>query len=197
MKYAPIILVVIMVVVPFLRVVAVVLGVEVENLQIQTHYRADTLACGVLLAYFCQFKPFFFDRLCGNKLPLAIISAIGFASIAIARDDKLFIAIVGYSIAMLASAVLLLLLYRARPFIAPNMPVRFIAMIGSYSYAIYVFQFVMYRFLEKVWPMVFADAVPPVVILLMKYLGALVLGVFVTKLVERPLLNLRNRLFPV
>lgn len=193
----PLVLGVILVATLLLRVGAEALDVQAVSLQIQTQYRADALACGVLLAYLCQFKPDFFERLCSNKLLLSIAVVIGYVVIAMARDDKRFISTIGYSITMVTSAALLLLLYRARPFIAPNIPVRVVAWIGSYSYAIYVFQFVMYRVFEKVWPMVFAAEAPPVALLLMKYAGALVLAVIVTKVVERPLLNLRNRLFPV
>lgn len=168
-------------------------GIDGESLQIQTHFRIDSLACGVLLAYLKSFKPQFFSSLLRRKPQWAAIVALGVTFLVLA--DRLTPTI-GYSVAYVAGAAFLLLLIESRFMLARSWFVRGMAWIGLYSYAMYVFQFVLYRALEKVWDKLGLGTIPPPVELLMKYGGAIAAAVIVTKMIEKPGLKLRNRLFP-
>lgn len=175
------------------RIAGAASGIGEEALQTQTHFRLDSLACGVLLAYVRFFKPELFASLSKRKILWAVTVALGVAFLVLARH---LTPTIGFTVAYVAGAAFLLLLIESKIILARGWWVRFMAWIGIYSYAMYVFQFVLYRALEKVWEKVGLGAVPPTVELLMKYGGAVVAAVIVTKLIEQPGLKLRNRLFP-
>ncbi|WP_144409760.1 hypothetical protein [Cupriavidus basilensis] len=54
----------------------------------------------------------------------------------------------------------------------------------------------MFRALERMWLKSGLGTIPPVVELSMKYGGAIILAVIITKAIERPSLRLRDHLFP-
>lgn len=190
----PAVLATIMVVAPLLRCIAVAMDVPPHVVKFQTQFRVDSLACGVLLAYLKTFRPAAFAGLARQKWAMAAAVAAGVVFLVLLRDNERVIGTAGFSVAMLSAAAFLLLLEGAFPH--PNMVVRTAAWVGTYSYALYVFQFVMYRALERGWERMVHSAPPPLVLLAMKYLGALVLAVLITRAIERPLLTVRNRLFP-
>jgi len=175
------------------RLAGAALAIEPTTIQVQTHFRIDSLACGVLLAYVKFYKPDFFASLLGKKALWVLLVILGIAFLILA--DWL-IPTLGYTVAYIAAAAFLLLLMESRIMLSKLRPVRLIAWIGTYSYAMYVFQFVMYRALERGWHKASLGAIPPTIELTMKYGGAIITAVIVSKSIERPLLLLRNQLFP-
>jgi len=189
----PALLVGVMVLALALRLIAAASGTHAQTLQVQTQFRADALACGVLLAYVKCFRPDIFAAMLQRKAVWLLAFTAGTAFLLLAPA---LVATVGYSVAFLTAAALLLLLLECGAWLEKNAVCRLVAWIGVYSYAMYVFQFVLYRASEKAWVVAGFGGVPPVVELVMKYVGAVVAAVLVTKAVERPSLALRNRLFP-
>ena len=195
-RRVPVALICVVVAATIFRFIGVLAEISQTSLQIQTQFRVDALALGVLLAYLKMFNSDLFNRLASRKVLMIIFVSVGVAALIVIRDSKPLIATIGYSITMLTSGCLLLLMHDASVFRNPNPAVKTVAWIGGYSYALYVFQFVMYRALEKGWVTLLKTEIPPLALLAMKYGGALLIAVVVTRLVERPMLHLRNRLFP-
>jgi peptidoglycan/LPS O-acetylase OafA/YrhL len=77
-----------------------------------------------------------------------------------------------------------------------NFIVKAVAWVGVYSYAMYVFQFVMMRVVEAVLKKLQITHIPPVLDLFIKYAGAMLLAVLLTKLIESPMLILREKIYP-
>lgn len=181
---------------PVLRAIAVLLGVESFSIQAQTQFRADALAAGVFLAYAKVFRPELFARIVGARVLLLCVAVAATSIVVMVSRDKQLVATLGYSATILASGSLVLLLLGARSTSSPGLMIRAVAWVGTYSYALYVYQFVMFRVLETVWKKIIVVTPSAPTVLAMKYLGALFLAFVVTKAVERPALALRNRLFP-
>ena len=136
-----------------------------------THCRIDSLLLGVLLCYWHEFKPRVFCRL-GN-LPAALLLLV------IAWSLPLGVALGDLAIAW--GFALLLAWGIDRNIKAPLLP-----SIGVYSYSIYL------------WQQPFAVAVHDNRVGLVEFfallLGAILLGVFMSHLVELPMLRVRERL---
>lgn len=77
-----------------------------------------------------------------------------------------------------------------------NPTTRAVAWLGTYSYAMYIFQFVRFRAGEAAWKHVSSDPLSPTAELALRYAGAIVLAVVLTKVLERVMPALRERLFP-
>lgn len=185
-----------MVLAPLLRILGALAGVEPHTLQIQTQFRIDALACGVMLAYLKVFRASAFNTLAVRKTALGIASIAGVAALLALRGDPVLIATAGYSIAYLTGAAFLLFVDRLPIVVNRNRAARAIAWIGTYSYAMYVFQFVFFRAAESVWKRFSPDAIPALLDIAIRYVGALTVAIVVTKLLERPMLALRDRLVP-
>lgn len=191
----PLLLFGLMVGVLILRVVSSVLGVGVGPLQGQTQFRIDALACGVLLAYLKVFEPTSFERMAARKLLLSCVVAAGVVLLTVVARDR-FMATIGATCVYVSAAAFLLFTYRLPAIAGASWFARLVAWIGTYSYAMYVFQFVPFRAGEALWNRWVGLPMPPLTELLLRYVGAVVLAIVVTRLLERPMLKLRDRWFP-
>lgn len=120
-----------------LRTGAVLAGVPMVRIQWQTQYRVDALACGVLLAAIHLHYPAVFARLARQRTPLAAIAAGGY-TILIVGDAGAFRHSIGFVVAYLASAALILATYDAKPPAAIRAPVRALAGLGTIAYSLYI-----------------------------------------------------------
>jgi peptidoglycan/LPS O-acetylase OafA/YrhL len=187
----------ILVVTLVLRICAVAYGVGGQPIQLQTQFRIDALACGVLLAYFKTFHLAGFERVASWKiatlavwLPIAVL-------LGNQQQYSPFISTIGFTLAYLAAAAFILFCYRASFLLSRNWPARAMAWIGVYSYATYVFQFTLVKFSEAAATrMHFSQSNAQLFVLFCSYAGAIVAGVLVTLVVERPSLMMREKLFP-
>jgi peptidoglycan/LPS O-acetylase OafA/YrhL len=162
-----------------------------------THSRIDALLMGVVLAILSQFYPerFAWMQRQWSVLCLIIVAAL----IALYLDTDAIPAPQSMTSPFLVTLVdygcfsLLLLLYR--PDRKHWRPYRAIARMGVFSYGIYLWHVSVERPVSLVvhWiPLAFV----PVVSTFLPYVLAIVLGVLSTKLIELPLLRLRERVVP-
>lgn len=179
-----------------LRLVAFLNNVNPYNVYIQTQYRFDALAFGISLAYLKCFYFDFFKRLSEYKVVFIFVVVSGVGLIVSFNEVLLFKMVFRYTITYIVSGALLMFCYDLDVFKKNNPIVKLIAWIGLYSYAMYVYQFVMMRIIYEGLSRFNIKSVPVVADISIKYLGAIFIAYLITKLVEKPSLVLRERLYP-
>lgn len=120
-----------------LRTGALLAGVPPLEVQWRTHYRVDALACGVLLAAVRLHHPAVFAWLVRQRAPLAVIAATGYA-ILVVGDPGTFRHGIGFTIAYVAAAALILATYDATAPAVLRAPIRWLAALGTISYSLYI-----------------------------------------------------------
>ncbi|MBI5334686.1 MAG: hypothetical protein HZB72_08900 [Burkholderiales bacterium] len=178
---------------PLLRFIAVQRAIEPVVVQIQTQYRMDALAFGVLLSVLCVHYPAVFDRLVRLKWLWAPLALLLYTALALVSKASALGMVVGFSASYLAGAALLLLIYRSGiETWAPRLSAA-VAFMGLYSYAMYIWHVPAARAVEALAKRV---TVHPAIGLLATYGAAIVAAWAVTRAIERPFLRLRDKLFP-
>jgi peptidoglycan/LPS O-acetylase OafA/YrhL len=178
-----------------LRIWAATHGVSDVRLQWRTHFRVDSIAAGVLLALVHVHCPQQFDRLRGRRRLLLGVLAAGIVCLMTVGKMGAVGSTIGFTVAYLTAASLLLLLYRAAWIPRARWLTAPVALLGRYSYGIYiwhVFAAAMALDLLPGWDPESATAGAQVI----KYGAAIVVGVLATVMVEKPALRLRDRLLP-
>ena len=162
-----------------------------------THSRIDALLLGVVLAILKQFYPERFAWLQRQWLPLCIVVAAALVALYFDTDaipvtqnmtSPCLITLVDYG-----CAALLLLLYR--PGKKHWMPYRVIARMGIFSYGIYLWHVSVERPVGWVVHRT-SPSLTPVVSTFLPYLLAIAIGIVSTKLIELPMLRMRERMVP-
>ncbi|HEY0125604.1 MAG TPA: acyltransferase family protein [Blastococcus sp.] len=165
-------------------------------MQWRTHFRVDSLAAGVLVALVSVHWPERFERLRRRRGLLLVVLAAGVVHLVVVGKVGVAGSTAGFTVAYLTGTALLLLVYRAAwvpraPWFSVPM-----ALLGRYSYGIYIWHvFAAAVALDLVpgWDPEPASAGAQVV----KYGAAITVGVLATLAVEKPVLRLRDRLLPV
>src|SRR3954470_1731879 len=178
-----------------LRIWGAAHGLSETRLQWRTHFRVDSLAAGVLLAEFCVHWPERFARLQRRRVLLVAVLAAGTGHLATVGKQGPVGSTLGFTVGYLTAGALLLLVYRAgwaprgRPLAVP------MALLGRYSYGIYIWHVfaaaVAVDLLPGVGPESMTARAQAV-----KYCAAVVVGGLATVGVEKPVLRLRDRLLP-
>jgi peptidoglycan/LPS O-acetylase OafA/YrhL len=163
--------------------------------QWKTLARIDNLFFGVLISWFFYSQRARFDRLLEHKLVLSAISLGGLLfALQQGRHTRIMWTI-GYTINYLALAALMLLIYQYRGKLTRSVPYKLVAWIGLYSYGIYLWHLSVREPIARL-----AAHLPLSIrwgaLLCGQYVTAIALGVVMTKLVEFPMLRLRDRVFP-
>jgi peptidoglycan/LPS O-acetylase OafA/YrhL len=170
-----------------------------------THNRMDALFFGVFLGYLYHFRPHILERLLeptANRIMIALVSA-GLLSTAyfIPRNTPFF-ATFGYTFTYLGCAgILLLCLYvhgllpSAIAGVAGRLGSVF-AYFGMFSYSIYLWQGQAEALLPGSVRLALHFPTGLYGRFAVDLAGSLVIGVGMSKLVEYPILHLRDRLFP-
>ena len=181
-----------MVLVFFVRCGTVALGFHGANEM--THTRIDSLLMGVVLASLFHFYPEKFEALSKKPLPLIGITAAVVAFMVFVQDQAIRFSI-GFTIIYFGAAALTLLVFSHSGKIKENAIYKFIAMIGVYSYAIY-----LYHNSVRGPAMKIAMHAPEVLrwpaLMILQYGLAILLGMFTTQLIEWPFLRIRNKVIP-
>jgi len=163
-----------------------------------SHLRFDSLFAGVLLGYAHNFRPDVLRRMMDApwRFPIAMIGVLCLAPGVILGLDDARLYTVGLSLLYIGFGVLLLMaLYpeQGRTRRTPGLAARAVASMGSYSYTIYLWNVpvsFLVTALAGAWPRVSPYLFHPL------YFAATIgIGVLLSKLIERPVLRMRDRLW--
>jgi peptidoglycan/LPS O-acetylase OafA/YrhL len=187
-----------------LRILILLYGVRLgiynntDNLFAHTHARIDSLLFGVLLSYYSHYNRRALELVL-NKSPFVLL-AIAILLLAppfLLDQHSFFILSIGFSLNYLGLGIILLLCLRYLPSAISRGSWLYasVAYIGTFSYSIYLWHapFTLWGvgWLRGVWPS------PPFHVVLPFYLlGSLLLGIVASKIIELPILRLRDRLLP-
>jgi len=172
-----------------------------------THLRLDSLAFGVLLSYYSNFRKDDFNRLLNSRL-LPIVSTICMVAclILIVLDATGAVVTIGLTLGYLGFGGLMLIGLREKSDAGTTLIgklVGILAAIGFYSYSIYLWHMAMKdyglratRFVVKHLNISFISSVYSRIEWLVFVVGCVILGIIMAKLVEVPALKLRDRVFP-
>jgi peptidoglycan/LPS O-acetylase OafA/YrhL len=178
-----------------LRVWGAMHGVSDVRLQWRTHFRVDSIAAGVLLALVSVHWPERFEQLRRCRSVLLGVLAAGTVHLVTVGKQGAVGSTVGFTVAYLTAAALLLLIYRAAWVARARWIAEPMALLGRYSYGIYIwhiFAAAVALDLLPVWDSESTSAGAQA----MKYGAAIAVGVLATVAVEKPMLRLRDRLVP-
>jgi peptidoglycan/LPS O-acetylase OafA/YrhL len=178
-----------------LRIWAATHGVSDVRLQWRTHFRVDSIAAGVLLALVHVHWPQQFDRLRGSRWLLLGVLAAGIVCLMTVGKMGAVGSTIGFTVAYLTAASLLLLLYRAAWIPRARWLTAPMALLGRYSYGIYIWHVFAAAVVLDLLPG-FEPESATAGAQVIKYGAAIVVGVLATVMVEKPVLRLRDRLLP-
>ena len=170
-----------------------------------SHARMDALFCGVLIGYLYHFRPKILDNLMlstGNRVAMAAASAILLSFAYFYDRDSRFFATFGYSFIYLGFAGILLLSLYVRGFLSGKMA-RLTGLLGSaaaylgmYSYSIYLWHGPTGAWLPGAMRRTLGFPTGQYGRFAVYFAGSLMVGTVMSKLVEYPILRLRDRLLP-
>jgi peptidoglycan/LPS O-acetylase OafA/YrhL len=156
-----------------------------EGYLMPTHLRIDGLLFGVLLSYYRHFQPEKFRELARGSTTLAVVGFAAFLLIVAPRDTAVMHT-VGFSCLYFGFGFLLARVIDYEPGRYASFIVNPLARIGYYSYSNYLWHGWICRLLPRDNAISFFGC-----------LGAsIALGIAMAKIVEYPLLTLRDRIFP-
>jgi peptidoglycan/LPS O-acetylase OafA/YrhL len=178
-----------------LRIWGTVDGVSDVRLQWRSHYRVDSLAAGVLLALVSIHWPERFERLRARRGLLVGVLAAGVLHLLTVGKQGPLGSTVGFTVAYLTAGALLLLLYRAAWVPRARWITAPMALLGRYSYGIYIWHVFAAELALDLLPGA-GPAPETASAQAVKYGTAVVVGVLATVAVEKPVLRLRDRLLP-
>jgi peptidoglycan/LPS O-acetylase OafA/YrhL len=169
------------------------------------HNRMDALFFGVLIGYLYHFRPSILEKLMcptSNRVVMAATSAVllSFAYF-YDRDDKFF-ATFGYSFIYLGfTGVLLLSLYVHGIFSGKlarlaELAGSAAAFVGMYSYSIYLWHGPVGAWLPGLVRRTTGFPTGRSGRFIVYFIGSLLIGTVMSKLIEYPILRLRDRIFP-
>ena len=178
-----------------LRIWGYTQGVSDVRLQWRTHFRVDSLTFGVLLALVSVHWPELFERVQQRRRLLTGVLAVGVLHLVVFGKSGPIGTTIGFTVAYLTAAALLLLVFRARWVPRARWIAEPMAMLGRYSYGIYIWHlFAAYVALDLLPG--FEPESTGAWALAIKYSVAIAVGVLATVAVEKPALRLRDRLLP-
>lgn len=191
----PWVLVALIVVCPILRALGPGAGYSSADIYKLTHFRIDTLAAGVLLAFIASERRDLFERLLGMRLLWIAVAISGAAFLWLARIESPMGDVASYSVSWIASAAALLLLYR-RSFAGIWLwPALALGFLGQISYPLYLWHVGVMKMGRQYLPKIIGDDAPLLETVLI-YAGAIAIAFMVTVLIERPVMLLRDKVFP-
>lgn len=173
-----------------LRLIALEFGEPTVHLQWQTHYRADSIAAGVLLAWLDRYRPDLLAEAQRHRAALLIAAGVGFGLLAAIPDDR-FRYTIGLTIAYCASAAFILGVHGTTVTPAFVVPARMLAALGTIAYPLYIFHVSFGRIADAVAISIGIDQA--LVLLIWRFALVTAGAAMISRLVERPIMRLRDR----
>jgi peptidoglycan/LPS O-acetylase OafA/YrhL len=162
-----------------------------------THTRLDSLAFGVLLSHLYYHHSDAFAALCKRRAVLSLISVCGIVFLSLVGETSTTMHTIGYTVNYLCMGSFLLLMVGIDGAALKWLPYRSVAVIGLYSYSIYLWHLaVRTPLLNLSYKVHMANGFRWIVLMTAQYASAIVLGVVMSKLIEWPFLRLRERVVP-
>lgn len=188
------------------RAVSVLVGKPNFNMAyIGSHDRMDALFSGVLIGYLYHFRPAVLEELMRPTVNRVAIAAGSFGLLTFAYfygRESVFLATFGYSFIYLGFAGVLLLSLYVRGILTGKFA-RIMELVGSvaayvgmYSYSIYLWHGPTAAWLPGFFRGTLGFPVGHYGRFVVYFLGSLVIGIVMSKLVEYPILRLRDRILP-
>jgi peptidoglycan/LPS O-acetylase OafA/YrhL len=172
-----------------------------------THLRLDALLFGVTLRAVMEYHPERFASARRWRVPLALAGVACWLPNLVVEPTSVWTRTVGLSLTLLGAAALLVAVFasstddlgRARPVLEP--PIRFLAWVGVFSYAIYLWHIAATGAFESlteraVTPWAGDGQLGWVISAAVVCAGILAVGIIVSIVVERPVLRIRERVAP-
>jgi peptidoglycan/LPS O-acetylase OafA/YrhL len=176
-----------------LRIWGAAHGVSDVRLQWRTHFRFDSITAGVLLALVSVHWPERFALLHRRRRLLLGVLVLGTVHLMTVGKQGPLGTTVGFTVAYLTAAALLLLVYRAQWVTRARVISVPMAMLGRYSYGIYIWHIFAAHTVLSLLPGPEPTGAAAQVV---EYAAAVGVGVLATLAVEKPVLQLRDRLLP-
>lgn len=170
-----------------------------------THCRMDSLFFGVLLGYFHHFRPKLLGGLLGaakNRIALAFLSGALISCCLFFPTQHPFMLTAGLTFLYLGFGIVLVLsLYVegvlprgiAKPFKQVG---KGLAYVGMYSYSIYLWHLAVKRLALNYMPRTLHVQMSTWAGCICYLAASLTIGIFMSRLIEYPILTLRDRIFP-
>jgi peptidoglycan/LPS O-acetylase OafA/YrhL len=178
-----------------LRICLVLLGHR-AGIVAYTHTRLDSMLFGVILAWISFFNQPLFQRLLRSKYTLTACAAIAVVfALSIPKSSPIMLT-VGFTVLYLGAAALILLASAQSSTIEASRPARAIAWIGLYSYTIYLWHLSVREPIHKAVLRVHLATVSWWLSPILETGAAIVIAMIASRLVEWPMLKIRDRLMP-
>jgi peptidoglycan/LPS O-acetylase OafA/YrhL len=165
-----------------------------------THLRFDSLLFGVLLSYLHQFHASAFVGFCQrNRHRLVCCGVIGFAPFFLFRLDTSFLVhSVGYTVLYVSSGALLMaaMAFETQSTKPPGPFVRFLSWIGYHSYSIYLWHMLVQQVMLPITLRMIGITPSAEVVVAIYVSEAIAFGIVAARVIEVPVLRLRDRLWP-
>jgi peptidoglycan/LPS O-acetylase OafA/YrhL len=164
-----------------------------------SHLRIDSLFFGVFLSYLHNFRRPFLQKLVSGpwRLPLSIAGILALSPALLLPATDPIIYTVGFTLVYFSFGTMLLLsIYKEkeRTRAKPGIAVQSIARMGAYSYTLYLWHVPMAQVFGSI-----ASRLPAVneyVLHAVYFATSMAVGILASKLVERPILKLRDFVWP-
>jgi peptidoglycan/LPS O-acetylase OafA/YrhL len=162
-----------------------------------SHLRFDSLLFGVLLSYLHNFRGHVLSKLMSPpwRLPVSFLGIVALAPMLILDSSHPFVYSYGFTLLYIGFGVVLLLaIYKEKPGAKPGIVVRAIGAMGVYSYTIYLWHVPLAMVFTAL--AVRLNMVNQYALHLVYLAASIAAGVTASKLVEIPVLKMRERFFP-
>jgi peptidoglycan/LPS O-acetylase OafA/YrhL len=191
---------------PVFRAVSVYVGTPNFNTPyVASHDRMDALFLGVLIGYLYHFRPSILEQLMRstrNRVVVAAASAVLISFAYLYERDNKFFATFGYSLVYLGFGGVLLLSLYTRGILSGKLAQvtelvgSAAAYVGVYSYSIYLWHGPTGAWLPGLFRRILGHPTGSFGRFAVYFVGSLVVGIVMSKLVEYPILHLRDRILP-
>jgi peptidoglycan/LPS O-acetylase OafA/YrhL len=170
-----------------------------------THERIDSLFFGVLLGYLCHYYPDAITKWITRpfvSVAMGLLIAVFLSTCFIFDRSSHFMLVFGLTLLYLGFGGLIIMSLQIRDVLPPKLarPLETVgtvfAFIGAYSYSIYLWHIPFQAFSGGVVRRLFHVEFSPVGRFWFYFAGSMIFGILMARLIEFPVLKLRDKLFP-